>query len=932
MGTYDSGCARLHQRVIAFACAALLCAGCDLLTSPETRIERASAQIEAGEYRAAVFELRKALEDEPAHAQARLLLAEAEFSSGDLSAAGADLERALEGGADPAASMLLKAKLQLALGRAEVLLTQLDAGEIRLEEPQASLYRGKALLGLRRPDDAMAAFRAALQAAPDLAEARVGVAEAQAAQGDVSAALAELAEVTNDDPNAARAWLARGSLQLQLGRPVDADESLGRAMEHARGRLDETLQMQALAGQIEARLAVNETDRAAQVLEELQKRAPNAPVTRLYKARLELARNELQPAIAGLTSLTNDLPQFVPARFLLGSALMVQGNLHQAERHLAAVVQAVPDNLEARKRLAEVRLRMNRPESAIELLGTGFEGSGDSRAMALLGAAQLSAGVDASAIPRLEETIARQPENRSAHLDLAGLYITQGDAAKAVSLLQGLAANREDARREFLLVRGLLQSQGQAAARTELDRMMREFPDDTERMNLAAGFLLAFGDTTAAVALLEKALTVRSDDPTTLINLGRARVAVGDLHAADALLRRALSHDAGNAEARIVLAEVASRRGNVDEARRLLEEIRLDDARAVASRLLLARLYLQGKESAKASKALADALAAAPNRADVLVGAGDLQRDFGNHEQSLGYYRRAADLEPNLADHWVRMARAQGALAYGPAARESIERALRLNPASVDAVAVAVMLDVADGRKDAALARVLELRRRVPQDAAAAMLEGDTRATLGQHVEAAAAFAQSARLQPSVVAAIRLAQARQLAGQRDAAAPLREWLQARPDDLPARAMLGILLDQGGQADQAMAEYERVLAAGEPDAVMSNNLAVLYQKKGDPRAESMARQAYRLAPTNAAIADTLGWILHSKGARDEGIRLLREATQLAPREPEIQLHLAEALLDAGQTAEARVILAKLMEGHADFPGRPKAEELLRRAGD
>jgi tetratricopeptide (TPR) repeat protein len=277
------------------------------------------------------------------------------------------------------------------------------------------------------------------------------------------------------------------------------------------------------------------------------------------------------------------------------------------------------------------------------------------------------------------------------------------------------------------------------------------------------------------------------------------------------------------------------------------------------------------------------------------------------------------------------MARAQGALDYGPAARESVGRALALEPQNVDAVGLSVMFDVADGRREAALARVLELRRRLPQDSAAALLEGDLRSTLGQHAEAAAAFAQSARLKPSLAATVRLAQSRQLAGQRDAIAPLRDWLKTRPGDLPARAMMAILLDQSGQVEPAMREYERVLASGEPDAVMSNNLAVLYQKMGDGRAEALARQAYRLAPTNAAIADTLGWILHSKGAREEGIRLLREAAGLAPQEPEIQLHLAEALLDAGQAGEARAILARLVDGGSEFAGRPRAQELLRRAG-
>ena len=161
---------------------------------------------------------------------------------------------------------------------------------------------------------------------------------------------------------------------------------------------------------------------------------------------------------------------------------------------------------------------------------------------------------------------------------------------------------------------------------------------------------------------------------------------------------------------------------------------------------------------------------------------------------------------------------------------------------------------------------------------------------------------------------------------------LSDWLRDYPEDLPARAMNAIFLEQEGRTDQAIAEYERVLAAGQPDAVMSNNLAFLYFQKGDPRAESLAREAYRLAPTNGAIADTLGWILVKKGSQDEGLRVLREAATHAPGEPEIQVHLAEALVEAGRNDEARAILAKLLDGGKEFAGRQRAQELMRRIGN
>ncbi len=919
-------------RALALLLVAFPLASCDMLTSAETRMQRAAASIAAGEYRPAVFELRRVLEDEPGNARARLLLAEAEFGAGEVEAAEADLNRAVEAGISPAQAAPLKARLQLAFGRFEMLLTQIDAGEIVLEEPERTLMRGRALIGLRKPEEARREFAAVLDRDPASLDARHGVAESRAQSGDIAGALADLAAITAEDPRQARSWLAQGSLLIQLGRFEEARDALAQAVANAKGRLEEPLELQAIAGQVDALVAMNQIDAAESLFKGLDKRAGQAPITRMLKARIAVARGDLGAAVQGLTELTNDLPSYLPARFMLGSALLAQGNLYQAERQFSRVVEGDPANSEARKRLAEVRLRMNRPESAIDLLGASIgDGAGDPRAIALLGAAQLGAGADPSAIPRLEELVRASPDNRAARLDLAGLYISAGDAGRAVELLQAMPAVESDARRDVLLIRALAATRGPELARAEVERMIAASPQDVQRLNLAAGLQLSLGDVATATATLEKAIAVAPGDAATLVNLGRARLASQRLDEAEALFRRALSHDAASVDARVGMAEVAGRRGRNEEAIRWLEEIRVGDARAIASRLLLARLYLSSKETAKAARVLTEALAAAPNRADVLIAAGRLQQDFGQYEQALGYFRKAADLEPRQASHWLHVSLAQLALGHQVAARESVDRALALDRDSVEATALAVRLDAADGSPQAGLARALELRKRLPGDARAALLEGDIRASLGQHGEAARAFGESLRLERTLTAAVRLAQARQQAGIGDPRGPLRDWLRDHPDDLPARAMHAIFLDQAGNADLAIAEYERVLAAGTPDAVMSNNLAVRYLEKGDPRAESLARQAYRLAPTNAAIADTLGWILVKKGSRDEGLRLLREAAAQAPQEPEILLHLAEALVESGQPGEARALLDRLIAAHPEFSGRRRAEELRTAVG-
>ena len=60
-----------------------------------------------------------------------------------------------------------------------------------------------------------------------------------------------------------------------------------------------------------------------------------------------------------------------------------------------------------------------------------------------------------------------------------------------------------------------------------------------------------------------------------------------------------------------------------------------------------------------------------------------------------------------------------------------------------------------------------------------------------------------------------------------------------------------------------------------------------------RAAATAAKAYALAPDNAAIADTYGWILVQTGERQRGIRLLEQAASAAPDNADIRAHLESA---------------------------------------
>jgi tetratricopeptide (TPR) repeat protein len=236
-----------------------------------------------------------------------------------------------------------------------------------MPEPSRSIYRGRALLALRRIDAAVDAFNQALSADASSAAARIGLAETNVARGRAQDALAELAEVLRSQPNNAEALLVRGRVLVAQGRFTDAQTALTAALQQ-RDALTLHQQVILFAALSEAQLAHGELDKATDSLNALAQLANNAPATLILSARIKMAQQDYPGASAELQRILMAMPDFTSARFLLGAALLAQGNLYQAESHLNRVVQQSPENLEARKLLARVRLRLDQPDAAMQTL------------------------------------------------------------------------------------------------------------------------------------------------------------------------------------------------------------------------------------------------------------------------------------------------------------------------------------------------------------------------------------------------------------------------------------------------------------------------------------------------------------------------------------------------------------------------------------
>jgi len=128
---------------------------------------------------------------------------------------------------------------------------------------------------------------------------------------------------------------------------------------------------------------------------------------------------------------------------------------------------------------------------------------------------------------------------------------------------------------------------------------------------------------------------------------------------------------------------------------------------------------------------------------------------------------------------------------------------------------------------------------------------------------------------------------------------------------------------------AAEQYERIIGAGEASARVYNNLANIRLALGKGDALQAAEKAYALAPEDARVLDTLGWVLAQTGRLDEALRHLRDARLRAPENGEIRWHLAEVLAKQGRSREARAELESGLQGHPSGEWVEAARDLLRR---
>src|SRR3972149_5981080 len=197
---------------------------------------------------------------------------------------------------------------------------------------------------------------------------------------------------------------------------------------------------------------------------------------------------------------------------------------------------------------------------------------------------------------------------------------------------------------------------------------------------------------------------------------------------------------------------------------------------------------------------------------------------------------------------------------------------------------------------------------RLPGSAAHHDLLGQVHLARRETERAEAAYLKALELQPQRVGTyVRLGDLYAGSGKYDQAlARLDQALKVNPRNQVALMLSGVAHQRKGDVSAATAAYEKVLALNPRSALAANNLAWLLAEHGGDkeRALQLAQMAKELAPEDAHVSDTLGWILYQRGIYHRALALFKESAVGLPESPEVQYRLGLASLKVGDKDGAR----------------------------
>lgn len=917
---------RLDITALALVTAALLsaCGGpseTDLLASARSAMDKK-------EHRAAIIQLKSALQKDGQSGEARYLLGKALSETGDFVAASVELRKANDLKYKPALVVPALARSLLAQGESRAVVTQFADVKLADAAAQADMLvsLAAAYLTLEQKPKAMAVIAEAQAAVPNHPGAGLLLARVAAQEKNLPKALELVDAAIAQDANLADAWLLKAEL-LMAG---NGDRKV--ALEACRKAiaLRPTL-IQAHMLVIAELMHDGDMAAVATQVDELKKILPNHPRTRLIEAELAYRNKDFKTASDKAKQVVQALPNNPQALQMAGAAEFQLKSYQQAETYLAKGLQLSPDLPLARRMLARIYLRTGQPQKASTVLQPEVARAGaDPQVLQMAAEAFLQSG-DAKEAEALFQRAAKiKPDDPRIRTALALTQFNKGKADSAISELESIASADGGGLADMALVAAHLRRKDFDKALKVIDGLERKQPDKPLAPLLRGRVLAMRNDPVGSRAAFERSAKIDPLYFPAVASLAAVDLAEGKVDAARKRFDEVLARDPKHLQATLSLAALLARTGNSgDEVTRLLRsavQLAPGDPR---THLQLVQHLMERRETKAALTAAREGNTAMPDHPEMLLALGRTFMAADDMQQAVTTFNRLASVQPKSAMAFLGLADVNIKLQDRAAATRNLKRALELSPGLVPAQRGLVAMAVADKRPQDAIDIARQVQKERPEEALGFMLEGDVEASRKNTKGAQALYQTALRKKSPGETVMRVHDLLLGAGQAgEADAMARKWIAEHPTDVGFQFYLADRALAAKEFVKAEAYYNEVLKLQPANALALNNLSWLMVKLSKGGAVEYAEKANKLLPGRPALMDTLATALAYERQMPRAVDVQKQAVEKAPEDGGLRVNLAKLYLQTNQKTLARSELERVAKMGRQYGGQAEVQELLK----
>ena len=755
------------------------------------------------------------------------------------------------------------------------------------EKAEKYYQKGMALLD-SNPDKAKLEFQNALQVKKNLTKAMYGLALVSERKGEWRTAFALLNQVVEQEPNHLEALVKSGQILLAGDKLDIALKRSNKALEVDKNNVG------ALNLRAAIQLKLNDDKGAVEYANLALAKDPKNQDSFVVLATERLHAKDEQKALEFLDKALAINEKNLAVQMIKIRTLESMLNLVEAEKNYKKIITLFPQTAFVRKSYAQFLLKNNRKEEAEQQLRLIVQAlPNDLQAKLDVVRYVVATKGNAAGQTTLETYVKNEPANYELAFSLVNLYQAQGNSNLEDKMLIQIAEKAGNAQEGYkakgLMAVKLVRAGKKAEATKMIEAILQEDKRNEQALMLRANLAMQAKNYDAAIVDLRTILRDSPEASGAALMLANAHESSGSPELAEEHYLKAFQSSKFSPNFGLPYSNFLIRRKQPERAEKVLEDMLAHNPGNTPVLRALAQVKIARGDNPGA-QAIADQVKKSGDKtlvADEIMGAIAISKN--DFEGTISAFKHAHQSNPDQVQPVVAIVRTYMSAGKTQQAIEFTESALKANPNNFE---VKVLL-------------------------------GQLYSSVADITKASQVFNEIIKTQPNnPVGYQQLAVAQQRAKQNEAAEKTVDLgLTVAPKDFGLMFTKAGVYESTGRYDNAITVYENMLKIRPDSELVINNLAsLLTDYRTDKASYDRAYEASVIFKNSQTpqFLDTFGWASYKAGKLDEATKALKKANELQPETAIYRYHLGKVLFDSQHLSDAKQELQKAVKLSATQP--------------